>query len=139
MTKTNIILIFIINTLLSAIIGFIIGININNTSIDNKKIVGTYRKNSFGDYKEEIIALQKDKSMIFKNGKGTWSIENGRLYIEYDYIDEVSMSVDKLEDEFNNNIQNKKKSDYKRHAKEEITMVENGLIYNNSFYEKITK
>ena len=77
--------------------------------------------------------------MIFKNGKGTWSIENGRLYIEYDYIDEVSMSVDKLEDEFNNNIQNKKKSDYKRHAKEEITMVENGLIYNNSFYEKITK
>ncbi|MBF0978938.1 MAG: hypothetical protein HXK66_02070 [Clostridiales bacterium] len=139
MTKTNIILIFIINTLLSAIIGFIIGININNTSIDNKKIVGTYRKNSFGDYKEEIIALKKDKSMIFKNGKGTWSIENGRLYIEYDYIDEVSMSVDELEDEFNNNIQNKKKSDYKRHAKEEITMVENGLIYNNSFYEKITK
>ena len=139
MTKTNIILIFIINTLLSAIIGFIIGININNTSIDNKKIVGTYRKNSFGDYKEEIIALKKDKSMIFKNGKGTWSIENGRLYIEYDYIDEVSMSVDELEDEFNNNIQNKKKSDYKRHAKEEITMVENSLIYNNSFYEKITK
>lgn len=139
MTKTNIILIFIINTLLSAIIGFIIGININNTSIDNKKIVGTYRKNSFGDYKEEIIALKKDKSMIFKNGKGTWSIENGRLYIEYDYIDEVSMSVDELEDEFNNNIQNKKKSDYKKHAKEEITMVENSLIYNNSFYEKITK
>lgn len=139
MTKTNIILIFIINTLLSAIIGFIIGININNTSIDNKKIVGTYRKNSFGDYKEEIIALQKDKSMIFKNGKGTWSIENGRLYIEYDYIDEVSMSVDEVKDEFNNNIQNKKKSDYKRHAKEEVTMVENGLIYNNSFYEKITK
>ena len=139
MTKTNIILIFIINTLLSAIIGFIIGININNTSIDNKKIVGTYRKNSFGDYKEEIIALQKDKSMIFKNGKGTWSIENGRLYIEYDYIDEVSMSVDEEKDEFNNNIQNKKKSDYKRHAKEEVTMVENGLIYNNSFYEKITK
>ena len=133
MTKTNIILIFIINTLLSAIIGFIIGININNTSIDNKKLIGTYRN------KEEIIALKKDKSMIFKKGKGTWSIENGRLYIEYDYIDEVSMSVDELEDEFNNNIQNKKKSDYKRHAKEEITMVENGLIYNNSFYEKITK
>jgi len=33
----------------------------------------------------------------------------------------------------------KKKSDYKKHAKEEITIVENGLIYNNSFYEKITK
>lgn len=134
MTKTNIILIFIINTLISAIVGFIIGININNTSIGNKKIVGTYRKNSFGDYKEEIIALQKDKSMIFKNGKGTWSIENGRLYIEYDYIDEAS----KIIDEFNN-TQNKKKSDYKRHAKEEITIVENGLIYNNSFYEKIIK
>ena len=133
MTKTNIILIFIINTLISAIIGIIIGININNTFISNKKLIGTYRN------KEEIIALKKDKSMIFKKGKGTWSIENGRLYIEYDYIDEVSMSVDELEDEFNNNIQNKKKSDYKRHAKEEITMVENGLIYNNSFYEKITK
>lgn len=39
MTKTNIILIFIINALISAIIGFIIGININNTSISNKKIV----------------------------------------------------------------------------------------------------
>ena len=134
MTKTNIILIFIINTLLSAIIGFIIGININNTSIDNKKIVGTYRKNSFGDYKEEIIALKKDKSMIFKNGKGTWSIENGRLYIEYDYIDEALEAIDEFD-----NTQNKKKSDYKRHAKEEITIVENGLIYNNSFYEKITK
>ena len=133
MTKTNIILIFIINTLISAIIGIIIGININNTFISNKKLIGTYRN------KEEIIALKKDKSMIFKNGKGTWSIENGRLYIEYDYIDEVSMSVDELEDEFNNNIQNKKKSDYKRHAKEEITIVENGLIYNNSFYEKIIK
>ena len=134
MTKTNIILIFIINTLISAIVGFIIGININNTSIGNKKIVGTYRKNSFGDYKEEIIALQKDKSMIFKNGKGTWSIENGRLYIEYDYIDEASKIIDEFD-----NTQNKKKSDYKRHAKEEITIVENGLIYNNSFYEKIIK
>lgn len=39
MTKTNIILIFIINAIISAIIGFIIGININNTSISNKKIV----------------------------------------------------------------------------------------------------
>ena len=104
MTKTNIILIFIINTLISAIVGFIIGININNTSIGNKKIVGTYRKNSFGDYKEEIIALQKDKSMIFKNGKGTWSIENGRLYIEYDYIDEASKIIDEFD-----NTQNKKK------------------------------
>lgn len=129
MTKTNIILIFIINTLISAIIGIIIGININNTFISNKKLIGTYRN------KEEIIALKKDKSMIFKKGKGTWSIENGRLYIEYDYIDEASMSVD----EFYNNIQNKKKSDYKIHEKEEITIVENGLIYNNSFYEKITK
>ena len=45
-------------------------------------------------------------------------------------------------DEFDNaitNTQNKKKRDYKRHAKEEITIVENGLIYNNSFFEKITK
>lgn len=33
----------------------------------------------------------------------------------------------------------RKKSDYKQHAKEEITIVENGLIYKNSFYEKITK
>ena len=132
MTKTNIILIFIINTLISAIIGIIIGININNTFISNKKLIGTYRN------KEEIIALKKDKSMIFKKGKGTWSIENGRLYIEYDYIDEAL----KIIDEFDNtvtNTQDKKKRDYKQHAKEEITIVENGLIYNNSFYEKITK
>ena len=138
MTKTNIILIFIINTLISAIIGFIIGININNTFISSKKIVGTYRKNSFGDYKEEIIALQKDKSMIFKNGKGTWSIENGKLYIEYDYIDDTLMAIDEFDNAITN-TQNKKKIDYKRHAKEEITIVENGLIYNNSFFEKITK
>ena len=72
MIKINIILIFVINTLISAIIRFIIGINIKNTFISSKKIVGTYRKNSFGDYKEEIIAMQKDKSIIFKNGKWTW-------------------------------------------------------------------
>ena len=132
MTKTNIILIFIINTLISAIIGIIIGININNTFISNKKLIGTYRN------KEEIIALKKDKSMIFKKGKGTWSIENGRLYIEYDYIDEALEAIDEFDNMWKN-TQNKKKSDYKRHAKEEITIVENGLIYNNSFYEKITK
>lgn len=132
MTKTNIILIFIINTLISAIIGIIIGININNTFISNKKLIGTYRN------KEEIIALKKDKSMIFKKGKGTWSIENGRLYIEYDYIDEALKAIDEFDNMWKN-TQNKKKSDYKQHAKEEITIVENGLIYNNSFYEKITK
>jgi hypothetical protein len=132
MTKTNIILIFIINTLISAIIGFIIGININNTFISNKKLIGTYRN------KEEIIALKKDKSMIFKKGKGTWSIENGRLYIEYDYIDEALEAIDEFDNMWKN-TQNKKKSDYKQHAKEEITIVENGLIYNNNFYEKITK
>ena len=132
MTKTNIILIFIINTLISAIIGIIIGININNTFISNKKLIGTYRN------KEEIIALKKDKSMIFKKGKGTWSIENGRLYIEYDYIDEALEAIDEFDNMWKN-TQNKKKSDYKQHAKEEITIVENGLIYNNSFYEKITK
>ena len=132
MTKTNIILIFIINTLISAIIGIIIGININNTFISNKKLIGTYRN------KEEIIALKKDKSMIFKKGKGTWSIENGRLYIEYDYIDEALEAIDEFDNMWKN-TQNKKKSDYKRHTKEEITIVENGLIYNNSFYEKITK
>ena len=132
MTKTNIILIFIINTLISAIIGIIIGININNTFISNKKLIGTYRN------KEEIIALKKDKSMIFKKGKGTWSIENGRLYIEYDYIDEALEAIDEFDNMWKN-TQNKKKSDYKQHAKEEITIFENGLIYNNSFYEKITK
>lgn len=132
MTKTNIILIFIINALISAIIGFIIGININNTFISNKKLIGTYRN------KEEIIALKKDKSMIFKKGKGTWSIENGRLYIEYDYIDEALEAIDEFDNMWKN-TQNKKKSDYKQHAKEEITIVENGLIYNNNFYEKITK
>jgi|GEM_PF-2477756 hypothetical protein len=132
MTKTNIILIFIINTLISAIIGIIIGININNTFISNKKLIGTYRN------KEEIIALKKDKSMIFKKGKGTWSIENGRLYIEYDYIDEALEAIDEFDNMWKN-TQNKKKSDYKQHAKEEITIVENGLIYNNNFYEKITK
>jgi hypothetical protein len=132
MTKTNIILIFIINTLISAIIGIIIGININNTFISNKKLIGTYRN------KEEIIALKKDKSMIFKKGKGTWSIENGRLYIEYDYIDEALEAIDEFDNMWKN-TQNKKKSDYKQHAKEEITIVENGLIYKNSFYEKITK
>ena len=101
MTKTNIILIFIINTLISAIIGIIIGININNTFISNKKLIGTYRN------KEEIIALKKDKSMIFKKGKGTWSIENGRLYIEYDYIDEALKAIDEFDNMWKN-TQNRK-------------------------------
>ena len=93
MNKTNMILICIIIALISGIIGFIIGINfkgnneINSSSVsmknEEKNLVGTYKTNTWNG-KEAVIALKSDKTMICPNGSGTWSFEDGKLYIEYD-------------------------------------------------------
>ena len=88
MNKTNMILICIIIALVSGIIGFIIGMNvkesngINSSSVKNEEqnLVGTYKTNTWNG-KEAIIALKSDKTMICPNGSGTWSFEDGKLYI----------------------------------------------------------
>ena len=132
MNKISKILICIFIALISGVIGFIIGINVNN----NKDLVGTYKTNTWNG-KEAIIALQKDKTMICPNGRGTWLLEDGKLYIEYDYTDSVAIMVD----EFNKNTGKSQESDrdYKKHAKQEVIVVENGLMYNGHFFEKVTK
>lgn len=134
MNKINILLICIIIALVSGIIGFAIGINvkgnnaINSSSIsatndEEKDLIGTYKTNTWNG-KEAIIALKSDKTMICPNGNGTWSLEDGRLYIEYDI--EVPQ------------ITENGQQDYKKaHNKQEVTIVESGLMLSGHFFEKV--
>ena len=135
MNKTNMILICIIIALISGIIGFIIGINfkgnneINSSSVsmknEEKNIVGTYRTNTWNG-KEAVIALKSDKTMICPNGSGTWSFEDGKLYIEYDF--EVPQITEDGRQEYK-----------KSHNKQEVTIVESGLMLSGHFFEKLSK
>ena len=135
MNKTNMILICIIIALISGIIGFIIGINfkgnneINSSSVsmknEEKNLVGTYKTNTWNG-KEAVIALKSDKTMICRNGSGTWSFEDGKLYIEYDF--EVPQITEDGRQEYK-----------KSHNKQEVTIVESGLMLSGHFFEKISK
>lgn len=135
MNKTNMILICIIIALISGIIGFIIGINfkgnneINSSSVsmknEEKNLVGTYRTNTWNG-KEAVIALKSDKTMICPNGSGTWSFEDGKLYIEYDF--EVPQITEDGRQEYK-----------KSHNKQEVTIVESGLMLSCHFFEKLSK
>ena len=136
MNKTNIILICILIVLISGVIGFIIGNNVNTDSKGNENLVGTYKTNTWNG-KEAIIALQKDKTMICPNGSGTWLFEDGKLYIEYDYIDSAAKMVDEFKQNIGTNQESNK--DYKKHAKQEVMVIESGLMYNGHFFEKVNK
>ena len=135
MNKTNMILICIIIALISGIIGVIIGINfkgnneINSSSVsmknEEKNLVGTYRTNTWNG-KEAVIALKSDKTMICPNGSGTWSFEDGKLYIEYDF--EVPQITEDGRQEYK-----------KSHNKQEVTIVESGLMLSGHFFEKLSK
>ncbi len=135
MNKTNIILICITIALISGIIGFIIGINfkanneINSSSVsmknEEKNLVGTYKTNTWNG-KEAVIALKSDKTMICPNGSGTWSVEDSKLYIEYDF--EVPQITEDGRQEYK-----------KSHNKQEVTIVESGLMLSGHFFEKINK
>ena len=135
MNKTNMILICIIIALISGIIGFIIGINfkgnneINSSSVsmknEEKNLVGTYKTNTWNG-KEAVIALKSDKTMICPNGSGTWSFEDGKLYIEYDF--EVPQITEDGSQEYK-----------KSHNKQEVTIVESGLMLSGHFFEKLSK
>ncbi|HJJ09751.1 MAG TPA: hypothetical protein OIM50_05615 [Clostridiaceae bacterium] len=125
MNKTNKILICALIALISGVIGFIIGINVNVNLQNDKGLVGTYKTNTWNG-KEAIIALQKDKTMICPNGSGTWALEDGKLYIEYDY--EILKFSETGEQEYE-----------KIHSKQEVMIVENGLMLSGHFFEKINK
>lgn len=135
MNKTNMILICIIIALISGIIGFIIGINfkgnneINSSSVsmknEEKNLVGTYKTNTWNG-KEAVIALKSNKTMICPNGSGTWSFEDGKLYIEYDF--EVPQITEDGRQEYK-----------KSHNKQEVTIVESGLMLSGHFFEKLSK
>lgn len=135
MNKTNMILICVTIALISGIIGFIIGINfkgnneINSSSVsmknEERNLVGTYKTNTWNG-KEAVIALKSDKIMICPNGSGTWSFEDGKLYIEYDF--EVPQITEDGRQEYK-----------KSHNKQEVTIVESGLMLSGHFFEKINK
>ncbi len=134
MNKTNILLICIIIALVSGIIGFAMGINVRENSAINpssisatndeeKDLIGTYKTNTWNG-KEAIIALKSDNTMICPNGNGTWSFEDGKLYIEYDFeVPQITENGQK---------------DYKKaHNKQEVTIVESGLMLSGHFFEKV--
>ena len=135
MNKTNLILICVTIALISGIIGFIIGINfkgnneinLSSVSIKNEErnLVGTYKTNTWNG-KEAVIALKSDKTMICPNGSGTWTFEDGKLYIEYDF--EVPQITEDGRQEYK-----------KSHNKQEVTIVESGLMLSGHFFEKISK
>ena len=135
MSKTNMVLICIIVALVSGIIGFTVGINIKGNNIINSSsasvkkeendIIGTYKTSTWNG-KEAIIALKSDKTMICPNGSGTWSFEDDKLYIEYDF--EVPQITEEGREEYK-----------KSHNKQEVTIVESGLMLSGHFFEKISK
>lgn len=135
MSKTNMVLICIIVALVSGIIGFTVGINIKGNNIINSSsasvkkeendIIGTYKTSTWNG-KEAIIALKSDKTMICPNGSGTWSFEDDKLYIEYDF--EVPQITEEGRQEYK-----------KSHNKQEVTIVESGLMLSGHFFEKISK
>lgn len=131
MSKTNTILVCIIIALISGIVGFIIGINVKNSYETNSILkktsetdfVGTYKTNTWNG-KEAVIALKNDKTMISPNGSGTWELKEGKIYIEYEI--QIPSSIDNG------------KVDYKTvQKKEEVTIVENGLMLSGHFFELV--
>ena len=138
MKKINIVLICVIIALVFGIIGFMIGINVNGISKNESNLVGTYKTNSCNG-KEAVLVLQKDKTMIHPMGyNGTWLIDAGKLYIEYDYIDTVAQSADEMIAMFSEeNHQQTSEKNYMKHEKQEITIVEGGLMLSGHFFEKV--
>ena len=137
MKKMNVFLLCIIIALVSGIIGFAIGITINGNSKNENNLVGTYKTNSWNG-KEAVLVLQKDKTMIHPTGyNGTWLMNEGKLYIEYDYIDTVGQSADEMITMFSKENQPTSEKNYMKHEKQEITIVEGGLILSGHFFEKV--
>lgn len=135
MNKTNMLLICIIIALVSGIIGFKIGMNVkgnnetnlSSVSVNNeeKNLVGTYKTNTWNG-KEAVIALMNDKTMICPNGNGTWSFEDGKLYIEYEF--EVPQITEDGRQEYKKILN-----------KQEVMIVESGLMLSGHFFEKVSK
>ncbi len=135
MNKTNMLLICIIIALVSGIIGFKIGMNVkgnnetnlSSVSVNNeeKNLVGTYKTNTWNG-KEAVIALMNDKTMICPNGNGTWSFEDGKLYIEYEF--EVPQITEDGRQEYKKTLN-----------KQEVMIVESGLMLSGHFFEKVSK
>lgn len=142
MKRTNIILICIIIALVSGIVGFIIGMSvsgnniINLNSVSENDIIGTYKANTLE--KELVLVLQKDKTIIHPMGyNGTWLIDNEKVYIEFDYIDTIAKSVDEYVAEFSEGNNKMPEKNYMKHEKQEIILVEGGLMLNGQFFEKV--
>ena len=96
-----------------------------STKLEEQSLVGTYKTNTWNG-KEAVIALKNDKTMICPNGSGTWSFEDGKLYIEY------GLSIPQITEDGH--------QEYKEsQTKQEVTIVENGLMLSGHFFEKLSK
>ena len=139
MKKINIVLICIIIALVSGVIGFMIAMKVNGNFKSESKLVGTYKTNAWNG-KEAVLVLQKDKTMIHPMGyNGTWLVDDGKLYIEYDYIDTVAQSADEFVASFSGKNKQISEKNYMKHEKQEITIVEGGLMLSGQFFEKLNK
>ena len=101
--------------------------NLSSVSVNNeeKNLVGTYKTNTWNG-KEAVIALMNDKTMICPNGNGTWSFEDGKLYIEYEF--EVPQITEDGRQEYKKTLN-----------KQEVMIVESGLMLSGHFFEKVSK
>lgn len=64
--------------------------------------------------------------MVCPNGSGTWNIEDGKLYIEYD------ITIPQI-------TEDGRQEDKKSHTKQEVMIVEGGLMLSGHFFEKVNK
>lgn len=85
MKKTKILLICIVSSLLTGIVGYIIGINYSDEIRLNKQeknIVGTYKTTTWNG-KDAALVLDKDKTCIYPSGssKCTWKVTDNNVII----------------------------------------------------------
>lgn len=125
MKKINIILICIIISLISGIIGFFLGINIKDEIKLNKAekdIVGTYKTSTWNGG-DAVLVLNEDKTCIHPTGsKGKWYLEDNKLYLEIEY---------------NHSYMDGTSETKKSTSKQEAIVVDKGIMINTHFFEKV--
>lgn len=106
---------------------------------DGNNFIGTYKTNNWNGA-EAVLVLQKDRSMIHPSKyNGTWYYNEGKIYLEYDYEDTLTKSADEFVASYSNRNSQSTDKDYTKHKKQEVTIVDGGLILDGTFFEKLNK
>lgn len=150
MKKVTVILLCIIVALVSGIIGYIIGINTakpimtvadNITPVEEltpeEKCVGTYYCSTWNGSRATLV-LNADMTMKYPTGStGTWSVEGDKIHLYLDGKDVKEMlSRFGINDvnELNNNRVEIPQTEYSGYI---ATIVNNGVILNDNFFQKM--